>query len=783
MTTARIVNSNDRWIDDIVKISEIGYWQFNLKNKEIKWSEQVYKIHNKSLNFKPTIKNIVNFYAQDDIIATKKLIKKNYKNRNNFIFEIKITSVKKEEIYVEVECKFIVNDKETYLVGTLKNITNNTNKAHILVKESKQLEKLIDHAKIAKALISPQGSFLKTNKALSDLLGYSKEELLQIKHQDITYHADLKNSNKFINKIIANKINSFQSEKRYFHKNGSIIYCLNNITVIRKESTLPIELILEIVDITRHKKNHEELSISNKNLNIAVESADFGLWDWNIKTGEVFYNSKWCSMLGYQNHEIKPHFSSFKKVVHPQDKPVIIQKLQNYFDGKTDRYQEQIRLKHKSGKWLNIITSGKITERDKNNKPLRMVGTHIDISEQLQTLNILHDIFDISSSKNLTNHNKIMHILDKAKNYLYMYSFVVVKMQNQTPKIAYNSPENEFNINSDINKLYNLCHQQNKLFTLNHEQKSKLIGKNLVKIKSIISLPVYVNNKNYGIIIFAANNIKENYSKNEIAILKIISQWISEQIRHIIQIEKLKKSEKKLEISVNKLTESNDELDRFAYMASHDLQEPLRRILSLTEIIKTRYQSEFDKKLDQYFNYIYNAAYEMRKLIVDLLEYSRIDKDNQHNYISINPMISIKEVISRFKESLNNIKYNINIENIPEKIYTNHLLFQLLIQNIISNAIKYRNTKKRLQISIYANESNDNFEFKIKDNGVGIEEEYFNLIFEPFKRLESNHYSEGSGIGLAICKKIINKFNGNIWVTSNINQGSVFHFTIPKKNP
>ncbi len=771
----KISNIEDDWLQNIIKISDIGYWQLNLKSKEIKWSKQIYDIHQKDYNFHPTIDKIKIFYDQTDLNSLKSLIIKNYKNKNKFTFKLKYIPNNKTIHHLEADCQFIFQNNNYLLVGTLKDISHIIKKSKNLVKESKQLEKLIDHAEIAKGLITPKGNFLKTNKSLSELFGYSKDELLKMKHQDIIYPDDLEISKNFIDKIIKNKINSFQLEKRYIHKNGHIIYCLKTITVLRKKSGLPTELIIELVDITSHKINEKELSKTYDNLNLATESADIGLWDWNLENGKVFYSDKWCAMLGYKAHEIKPHFSSCEKILHPDDKPIIMKKLQDYFDNKISKYEAQIRLKNKSGNWSYIVTTGKVTKKDANNKPLRMIGTHIDISAQLQNSNILHDIFNISSSKNLSSKNKISHIIEKTCNYLNMQNAYIINMQNQKPKIIHKYQTTKNNLYID-NKFLNFCYNKNEIINMNNC--NKFSSKN--NLSSFISIPIYVNSKNYGIILIIGENSKKKYNKNAKAILKLICLWISEQIKHEIQIEKLKKSEKKLEISVNKLTESNEDLDRFAYMASHDLQEPLRIILSLTEIIKNRYGNNFDKKLSKYFNYIYNAAHDMRSLIKDLLDYSRID-ENKYSNSNINPKNIIKDIILSFETSISNIEKNIIINNIPEIIHINSLLFQLLIQNLLSNAIKYQHPKRKLKITISAKENNNNTEFIIKDNGIGIEKDYFTTIFEPFKRLNTKTISEGSGIGLAICNKIIKKFNGTIWVKSEINQGSEFHFTIPNK--
>ncbi|MGB9980536.1 ATP-binding protein [Methanobacterium sp.] len=252
--------------------------------------------------------------------------------------------------------------------------------------------------------------------------------------------------------------------------------------------------------------------------------------------------------------------------------------------------------------------------------------------------------------------------------------------------------------------------------------------------------------------------------------------------------EKLKESHTNLELKVQERTaeldmlikelkSSNDELQKFAYIASHDLQEPLRTISNFTQLIERRYKGKLDQDADEFIDYIIDATKRMQQLIRDLLRYSRVTSQ-QEDFKLVNTEKVVKQLISdlqvTFKE--NNVKITCN--SLPEVCADERQLIQLF-QNLISNAIKYRKPEEPPKIHISAKKEDNECVFSVSDNGIGIESEYFDRIFAIFQRLHTKEEYEGSGIGLSIVKKIIDRHGGQIWVESELGNGSTFYFTIP----
>jgi PAS domain S-box-containing protein len=237
-----------------------------------------------------------------------------------------------------------------------------------------------------------------------------------------------------------------------------------------------------------------------------------------------------------------------------------------------------------------------------------------------------------------------------------------------------------------------------------------------------------------------------------------------------------KKAEKMLKLKLEELACSNAELEQFAYVSSHDLQEPLRMIGSYLQLLQRRYHGELDDKADKYIDFAVDGASRMQNLINDLLEFSRVTT-RAKEFKSIDCEFILNQVLSNLEVSINENEAIISHNSLPTVMADFTQLTQVF-QNLISNAIKFR-SEKTPKITISAREENDNWIFSVADNGIGIDPEHCDRIFEVFKRLHKRREYPGTGIGLSICKKIVERHGGHIWVESEHNNGSIFYFTLP----
>ena len=251
------------------------------------------------------------------------------------------------------------------------------------------------------------------------------------------------------------------------------------------------------------------------------------------------------------------------------------------------------------------------------------------------------------------------------------------------------------------------------------------------------------------------------------------------------EIEERKISEEKIRLLNQQLVQNNlqlkntiDELDRFAYVASHDLQEPLRKILVFSDKIQTRYKSTMDEELDKSLEKIVKASERMQSLINDLLRFSRhTTSPDDFSMISLNELVH--DVISDMEIDIEKNSANIQVQPLP-KVWGVSSQMRQLFQNLLSNALKFRKKEEIPMVTIYSDDSIIDFHrIIVQDNGIGFDAKYADEIFMVFKRLHSYHEFEGSGVGLSICKKIIDRHNGLIRAESKIGYGSKFIIDLP----
>ncbi|MCJ8328906.1 MAG: GHKL domain-containing protein [Lentisphaeria bacterium] len=261
------------------------------------------------------------------------------------------------------------------------------------------------------------------------------------------------------------------------------------------------------------------------------------------------------------------------------------------------------------------------------------------------------------------------------------------------------------------------------------------------------------------------------------AVLMISLQDMTEPIKSLQNItglvKALRKVELKLELKIEELAQTNDSLEQFAFTASHDLQEPLRKILTFVSFLKDDYSEGFDDTADEYISYVLDAGHRMQDMIRSLLKLSQI---NETTLTNIGCGALIESIISdqsiKIKEKDACITYNC----IPT-LFADEFQIRLIITNLLSNALKFNTNKPNVHIEI--SKGNEFFFISVEDNGIGIEKKYFDKIFQLFKGLHRRDKFEGTGIGLSYCKRIIDLHQGTVDIQSEINKGTKFTFKIP----
>lgn len=297
-------------------------------------------------------------------------------------------------------------------------------------------------------------------------------------------------------------------------------------------------------------------------------------------------------------------------------------------------------------------------------------------------------------------------------------------------------------------------------------------------IRSVLVIPLLSKDKPIGVLLLNFHSIHVAFTESQLDFADNLAASISFALENSRLFQEQKQGKETLEKAVDDLARSNAELEQFAYAASHDLQEPLRGIAGFAGLLERRYKGKLDGKADEFIDYIIDDTKRMQMLIKGLLEYSRISAKGIV-FRPVNCSVALEQAIYSLRASIAESGAEVTYDPLP-MVMGDESQLSRVFQNLIGNAIKFH-SKDPLKIHITAERKENEWIFSVRDNGIGIESQYKKRIFVIFQRLHAKGQYPGTGLGLTVCKNILERHGGRIWVESEIGKGSIFYFTIPYK--
>lgn len=469
-----------------------------------------------------------------------------------------------------------------------------------------------------------------------------------------------------------------------------------------------------------------------------LEQSHDGFWDWYINEDYIYISPRFWSMLGYDEKKSDPIPHEIIPLTFEEDyKEGQVQLVKHFKSKGKTPFSHELRLHHKDGSTVHALCRGTVVEWDENGRATRMVGTHTDITAQKRLQRKLQDAL---------NFQQLM--LDSDPNLVFV--------KDDKLRIV----------------------QANKQFLTLYPEKVR---------DSIIGTTTFEQYSEEDIKVFTKNDreaLKNGHSRN----LETIGFPNGEQ--HTFDMQKTRFEDARgnmfilaigqdvtqREALIGKLSDSNEQLERFAHICSHDLHEPLRTVKSFSEMLEMHLAetTSVDEKAKCYMDFITNGAKRGQQLVTDVLAYSKVDKDDRAL-----EKVNISDIILDVKRDLpetTSVKYDM-----PTPIVkANQTQIYQLFQNLISNSVKYQPEGQNPEVSITWEEQGKFWQFCIADNGIGVEAHHQEKIFEVFTRLHRYQNYSGTGVGLSICKKIVERYGGSIWMESKPQQGSKFYFQLPR---
>jgi PAS domain S-box-containing protein len=494
-----------------------------------------------------------------------------------------------------------------------------------------------------------------------------------------------------------------------------------------------------------------EILAANERYEYATKATSDVIWDWDFTTGKVLRSQTFEQHFGFitKDQELSPSF--WENLIHPDDRPEVQRNLKETLEGDSNYWKAEFRVKDKAGNYHYIIDSGYIL-RDEKGKAIRMIGAIQEITKRKMAE------LALASEK-----ERLIRVIEGTEAGTWEWNI-------QTGETIFNSEWARI-LGYQLHELEPISIQT--LESLVHPEDLPIAQKNLENhfagLSSFYQTEIRLKHKDgHWVWVLGRGRVMSKADDGS-------PLWM---FGTQIDISEKKAKEEALEKLNKQLQSTNSELKAFASVASHDMREPLRMISSFLSLLQKKYAEKLDEKGNQYIDFAVGGAKRLSLLIEDLLEYSRIGFDPE-NKESVDTNKIIEAIIDINKQSIEEKGAQIKAENLPI-IQAIRLPIQQLFHNLITNSLKFAKENSTPIISIKCVELENFWQFIVEDNGIGIEEKEQDKIFEVMIRLHSKEKYEGSGMGLAICKKIVNQHGGEIWVESKIGVGTKFFFTIEK---
>ncbi|EDX82904.1 PAS fold family [Synechococcus sp. PCC 7335] len=536
--------------------------------------------------------------------------------------------------------------------------------------------------------------------------------------------------------------------------------------------------------VEKLQQTEAALRESEERYALAMAGSRDGLWDWNVVTNEVYYSPRFKAILGYEEDEIAYEFSEFKSRLHPDDRERILSAVQNHLSQKVP-YDVEYRLRTKQGDYRWIHAQGQAIWDDAQ-QPIRMAGSISDITERRQATARIQEVtqrlalatdsagigvWDYYPIENRLIWDEQMYALYgiTASTFGGAYEAWQQGVHPEDLPAAHTNLQAALAGERDFHPEFRVVWPDGQVRYI--EAHAIVLRDDSGKAQRMIGV-------NWDIT--ARKQAQDD--------LRQLNEDLEAQV---------KARTREVELRAKELERSNAELQQFAYVASHDLQEPLRTVSSFTELLVQEYGDRLDGEAEEYVEFIVDGSLRMQQLIKDLLAYSRVDSRGKA-FAQTDCEQVLKRVLVNLKFAIADGQANITHDPLPE-IFADESQVQQLFQNLISNALKFRGEKlPHVHISAslqpaqpaeqidnqacthnQASSEQLSWRFCVSDNGIGIEPDYREKIFEIFQRLHSRRIYAGTGIGLAICRKIVQRHGGHIWVEESADKGAAFCFTLP----
>ncbi len=688
-------------------------------------------------------------YARSGTEKLKEIYKKAFEGIRT---ETELTIPVTEDVWHTVLIKYkpALNERGK-IFGVFVSIIDITEKKRA-IESHNRFQSLIENADVIVSLTDKDGNMIYISPTVSKITGYSFDELKDPACFDKMHPDYRKDSKKILDEVLKNPGVPVYRLNRLVHKDGNTIWMEGTVTNLLEDKNIKA-IVSNFRDVTEKKAAESKLKESENNLRAVFDNSAEGLILLDKKGVIKAFNSKADDnklifnkhlrvgeiLLDYILEERRSYFKDY---------------LSQVLNGNTIEYDIDYTNSDGSLTWFHA-TLNPVRE---NNKITGICIARRDITEKKlaeESIQIAKERYDI--------------VAKATNDAIYDWNL-------QTGEIIRTGDGLKVLFGYDAEDAAEKDFWRNRIHPDDIENVTKKLEHLLLKPDNFYCNQEYrfLKADDTYAFVFDKGFIIRNSSGKAIRMI-----GATQDITHRKETELLLKNlNENLEARARELADSNTELEQFAYTASHDLQEPLRMITSFLKQLELKYKDQLDDKAQQYIYFATDGATRLRKIILDLLEYSLAGKKTIDLEIVDTEMVLV-ESMQLLRKTIEEKNAEIKWGPMPTLLANKSSLLQVF-QNLIGNGLKYQKSGQKPLIKISAEETETHWKFSFADNGIGIEQQYFEKIFVAFHRLHNRSEYAGTGLGLAICKKIIENHGGKIWLESLPGNGCTFYFTLLK---
>ncbi len=635
------------------------------------------------------------------------------------------------------------------LVGIVADVTEIRTLAEDAKHQRYMLSAIIESLPIGVWVKDCDGRYLQVNKVFRDLL--AGIDVIGKTDADLPWPEQVREQIQRDDKaILENGISIFGQQRTIRADTGERLHITTSGRRLYSLHGEVIGFIGTFQDITDSKNNEAKMREDHKRIELAVASTKLGMADWNIKTGRVNFDDRWAKNLGYETRALQPTIDQWRALVHPDDMPKVRAALDKYLKGEAERYEHVHRMQHCDGSWRWVQDYGRVVEYDQQGRPLRMIGTNLDVSERVQGNQAIAE-----------SERRFRNMADATPAFIWLW--------DTDNKIIYaNRTWREF-VDADENTPCDvLCA---KVHPEDEKAVHEVWGWSVKRRDS-----------------FEAIYRIEGCDGNYVWVQELGRPRFTDSGEYIgyisaaFDVNKVVAAEKAQEHARERAEEAALVKTNFVANMSHELRTPLNAVLGMLEVIT---DSELNDEQQQYIDIAIQAGRALLELINDILDFSKIETNSQQlECIEFDLLRLIDDVIEivALQADQKGLELIVTVNpDVPRFVRGDPARLRQIMVNLLGNGVKFT-AEGSVAVTVVRKDHDPKYlSFSVKDTGIGIAADALEKVFLPFTQADNStsRLFGGTGLGLSICQQFVNAMGGSIEVNSIFGKGSEFCFELP----